>query len=147
MSSEFAQRNGFYYSLNPSYIPCVDLYSKIMEQDRSINNRFLFTKGVDDVVNKMSPDVKSKFEEAERLFVINNFETKEAKKNGSLKGINSDCVKTSWMEQENKVQEIKKNETFKQPLIVNREKQKTEINDQNKDFDQRNIKEIYIAKK
>ena len=159
LSSEFAQQNGFYYTLNPSYIPCVNLCSQIMQQDRTIDSTFLFTKSGDDIVNKMSPEVKPKFEESERLFVLNNFETKETKKDEALKGINSNCVVSSWMERNDKVQEVKQNETFKQPFVITREKQKSEIDSSKKEhaiepqpiiqhpkkgFDQRSQNEIQI---
>lgn len=159
LSSEFAQQNGFYYTLNPSYISCVNLCSQIMQQDRTIDSTFLFTKSGDDIVNKMSPEVKSKFEESERLFVLNNFETKETKKDDALKGINSNCVVSSWMERYDKVQEVKQNETFKQPFVITREKQKSEIDSSKKEhaiepqtyhstpkkgFDQRSQIEIQI---
>lgn len=159
LSSEFAQQNGFYYTLNPSYIPCVNLCSQIMQQDRTIDLTFLFTKSGDDIVNKMSPEVKSKFEESERLFVLNNFETKETKKDVALKGINSNCVVSSWMERNDKEQEVKQNETFKQPFVITREKQKSEIDSSKKEhaiepqpviqhpkkgFDQRSQNEIQI---
>lgn len=159
LSSEFAGQNGFYYTLNPSYIPCVNLCSQIMQQDRTIDSTFLFTKSGDDIVNKMSPEVKSKFEESERLFVLNNFETKETKKDEALKGINSNCVVSSWMERNDKVQEVKQNETFKQPFVITREKQKSEIDSSKKEhaiepqpiiqhpkkgFDQRSQNEIQI---
>lgn len=159
LSSEFAQQNGFYYTLNPSYIPCVNLCSQIMQQDRTIDSTFLFTKSGDDIVNKMSPEVKSKFEDSERLFVINNFETKETKKDEALRGINSACVVSSWMERNDKVQEVKQNETFKQPFVITREKQKSEIDSSKKEhaiepqpiiqhpkkgFDQRSQNEIQI---
>lgn len=159
LSSEFAGQNGFYYTLNPSYIPCVNLCSQIMQQDRTIDSTFLFTKSGDDIVNKMSPEVKSKFEESERLFVLNNFETKETKKDEALKGINSNCVVSSWIERNDKVQEVKQNETFKQPFVITREKQKSEIDSSKKEhtiepqpiiqhpkkgFDQRSQNEIQI---
>ncbi len=128
LSSEFAQQNGFYYTLNPSYIPCVDLCSQLMQQDRTIDSAFLFTKSGDDIVSKMSPEVKSKFEESERLFVINNFETKETKKDETLRGINSDCVISSWMERSNQVQEVKQNETFKQSFEIKREQSQQKQN-------------------
>lgn len=116
LSSEFAQKNGFYYTLNPSYIPCVKLCGEFMRQDSTIDERFLFTKSDDDIVSKMSPEVKSKFEESERLFVFNNFETKEVKKDESLKGISSENVVSSWMERKDKIQEVRTNESFKQPF-------------------------------
>ena len=75
-----------------------------------------------------SPEVKSKFEESERLFVINNFETKETKKDETLRGINSDCVISSWMERNNQVQEVKQNETFKQSFEIKREQSQQKQN-------------------
>lgn len=124
LSSEFARQNGFYYTLNPSYIPYVELCSQLMNQDKSIDTQFLFTKTGDDIVSKMTPEVKSKFEETERLVVINNFETKESRRKDSLKGITSECVKTSWMERKGVVQEVKTNESFKKPLEIKRQESK-----------------------
>lgn len=124
LSSEFARKNGFYYTLNPSYIPYVELCSQLMNQDKSIDTQFLFTKTGDDIVSKMTPEVKSKFEETERLVVINNFETKESRRKDSLKGITSECVKTSWMERKGVVQEVKTNESFKKPLEIKRQESK-----------------------
>lgn len=135
LSSEFSEQNGFYYTLNPSYISCTNLCSQMMQQDKTIDLIFLFTKSQDDMVNKMTPEVKSKFEEAERLFVLNKFEPKEAKKDEALKGIKSTCVISSWMERNGKVEEVKENETFKHLFIINRKK----------GFDQRSQIEIEIA--
>ena len=121
LSSEFAQKNGFYYTLNPSYIPCVKLCGEFMRQDSTIDESFLFTKSGDDIVSKMSSDVKSKFEESERLFVFNTFEAKEVKKDESLKGISSENVVSSWVERKNKVEEVKQNETFKKPFEIKKQ--------------------------
>lgn len=118
LSSEFSKKNGFYYTLNPSYIPCVKLCTELMKQDPAINEQFLFTKSADDIVDKMTPELKSEFEEAERLFVFNNFKTKEEKMDKSLTGISSENVIASWMEIKGKVQQIKPNKTFKQSFII-----------------------------
>ena len=127
LSSEFAQQNGFYYTLNPSYIPSVKICEQLMQQDITIDTKFLFTKSGDDIISKMAPKVKSKFEESERLFVINNFETKEVKRDETLKGINSDCVVSSWMERNDQVLEVKQNETFKKPLEIKRQETITKL--------------------
>ncbi len=83
-SSEFAQKNGFYSTINPSYIPYVNLCQYIQKQNKEIDNRFLFTKKADDVVAKMTPGAKSAFESTERLAVFNNFEVKEDKQSEQI---------------------------------------------------------------
>ena len=123
LSSEFAQKNGFFYTLNPSYVPYVNLCTQLMKQDKSIDMPTLFTTNGDKIVDKMSPEVKTKFESAERLAVINNFSVKEAKKDPVLKGITSENVKSSWMEVNDKKVSVSENTTYRKPLESTEKKQ------------------------
>lgn len=123
LSSEFAQKNGFFYTLNPSYVPYVNLCTQLMKQDKSIDMPALFTINGDKIVDKMSPEVKTKFESAERLAVINNFSVKEAKKDPVLKGITSENVKSSWMEVNDKKVSVSENTTYRKPLESTEKKQ------------------------
>lgn len=123
LSSEFAQKNGFFYTLNPSYVSYVNLCTQLMKQDKSIDMPTLFTTNGDKIVEKMSPEVKTKFESAERLAVINNFSVKEAKKDPTLKAITSENVKSSWMEVNDKKVSVSKNTTYKRPLESTEKKQ------------------------
>lgn len=123
LSSEFAKKNGFFYTLNPSYVPYVNLCTQLMKQDKSIDIPTLFTTNGDRIVDKMSPEVKTKFESAERLAVINNFSVKEAKKEPSLKGITSENVKSSWMEVNDKKVSVSDNTTYRKPLESTEKKQ------------------------
>lgn len=128
MSSEFAQRNGFYCMINPRYIPYVDVCSKIMDHDKSITQQVLFTKNGDAIREKMSPDIRTKYEEAERIAVINHFSVKEADKDSSLKNITSDNVKESWMEKKGVDLPKTKNDMFKGTLEIKREEKKENNN-------------------
>ena len=128
MSSEFAQRNGFYCMINPRYIPYVDVCSKIMDHDKSITQKVLFTKNGDAIREKMSPDIRTKYEEAERIAVINHFSVKEADKDSSLKNITSDNVKKSWMEKKGVDLPKTKNDMFKGTLEIKREEKKENNN-------------------
>ena len=127
-SSEFAQRNGSYSTINPSYIPYVNLCSYIQKQSKDIDNKFLFTKNADDVVAKMTPSAKTSVESTERLAVFNNFEVKEIKKDESLKGIKSDSVVSSWMEKNDKKVSEKKNDNFQKIFTPQVKKTQNEIN-------------------
>ena len=124
MSSEFAQRNGFYCMINPRYIPYVEVCSKIMEHDNSITPQVLFTKNVDAIREKMNPDIRTKYEEAERIAVINHFSVREAINDSSLKNITSDNVKESWMEKKGVDLPKTKNDMFKGTLEIKREEKK-----------------------
>lgn len=124
MSSEFAQRNNFYCMINPRYVPYVDVCSKIMEHDKSITPEVLFTKNGDTIREKMSPEIRTKFEEAERIAVINHFSVKESDKDSSLKNITSDHIKESWMEKKGVDLPKTKNEMYKGSLEIKREKKK-----------------------
>lgn len=131
MSSEFAQRNRFYCMINPRYIPYVEVCSKIMEHDNSITPQVLFTKNADAIREKMNHDIRTKYEEAERIAVINHFSVKEADKDSSLKNITSDNVKESWMEKKGVDLPKTKNDMFKETLEIKREKQKENNNIEN----------------
>ena len=122
LSTEFARRNGFYHTISPSYIPYVNFCDYISKQDPSIDSKFLFTHDADAVVAKMTPDARKAFESTERLVVFNNFETKEVKKENSLKGIKSDSVKESWMEREGQTTEVIPNPNFNKKMDVNGKK-------------------------
>lgn len=124
MSSEFAQRNNFYCMINPRYVPYVDVCSKIMEHDKSITPEVLFTKNGDTIREKMSPEIRTKYEEAERIAVINHFSVKESDKDSSLKNITSDNVKESWMEKKGVDLPKTKNDMFKGSLEIKREEKK-----------------------
>ena len=128
MSSEFAQRNRFYCMISPRYIPYVEVCSKIMEHDNSITPQLLFTKNVDAIREKMNPDIRTKYEEAERIAVINHFSVKEADKDSSLKNITSDNVKESWMEKKGVDLPKTKNDMFKGTLEIKREEKKENNN-------------------
>lgn len=124
MSSEFAQRNNFYCMINPRYVPYVDVCSKIMEHDKSITPEVLFNKNGDTIREKMSPEIRTKYEEAERIAVINHFSVKESDKDSSLKNITSDNVKESWMEKKGVDLPKIKNDMFKGSLEIKREEKK-----------------------
>lgn len=124
MSSEFAQRNNFYCMINPRYVPYVDVCSKIMEHDKSITPEVLFTKNGDTIREKMSPEIRTKYEETERIAVINHFSVKESDKDSSLKNITSDHVKESWMEKKGVDLPKTKNDMFKGSLEIKREEKK-----------------------
>lgn len=124
MSSEFAQRNNFYCMINPRYVSYVDVCSKIMEHDKSITPEVLFTKNGDTIREKMSPEIRTKYEEAERIAVINHFSVKESDKDSSLKSITSDNVKESWMEKKGVDLPKTKNDMFKGSLEIKREEKK-----------------------
>lgn len=128
MSSEFAQRNNFYCMINPRYVPYVDVCSKIMEHDKSITPEVLFTKNGDTIREKMSPEIRTKYEEAERIAVINHFSVKESDKDSSLKNITSDHVKESWMEKKGVDLPKTKNEMYKGSLEIKREEKKENSN-------------------
>lgn len=124
MSSEFAQRNNFYCMINPRYVPYVDVCSKIMEHDKSITPEVLFTKNGDTIREKMSSEIRTKYEEAERIAVINHFSVKESDKDSSLKNITSDNVKESWMEKKGVDLPKTKNEMYKGSLEIKLEEKK-----------------------
>ncbi len=145
ISSEFAQKNGFYHTINPSYIPYVNLCTFIQNQSPSIDNKFLFTKNADDVIAKMTPSAKTSFESAERLAVFNNFEVKEIKKDERLRGIKSDNVVSSWMEKNDEIVSEKKNDKFQKSFTLHNENLSLE-NEPTKveSFTQRSQTEIQI---
>lgn len=112
-SSEFAERNGFFYTLNPAYIPYVNLCTYLQTKCPKINTSFLFTKNVEDVVSMMSPEVRESFESIERLAMFNKFEVKEKRTNPELRGIKSDKVISSWMERKDQIVSKKDNNHYR----------------------------------
>lgn len=120
LSSEFASRNGFYYTLNPNYIPYVKLCGELQKQDEHIDDEFLFRANIDDLVERMDNNLKEKYQETERLAVINNFAPKEVKRDENLVNLNSDNVKESWMEQNGEETKKAINDSFQEPLDIKR---------------------------
>lgn len=118
MSSEFADRNGIFYSLNSSYIPYVDFCTELQNSNEQINPEFLFTHTGEDIISMMSSELQSKYEESERLAMINHFRVKEVKGNPALRYLRSDNVKESWMERQDVIVSRATNSSFSKELDV-----------------------------
>lgn len=147
LATEFAEKNGFYYTIAPAYIPYVDICTSLMEKDPSIDHKFLFTHNVTDILNKMAPDARIAYEEAERLAMINadaerlKLDSNEhgyTKEQIPLTTITSDYVKKSWMEKAGHVISVRENSGYHKPLEVTQKVEKTS-------FTQRSDIEIQIA--
>ena len=96
MSSEFCQRNGIYYSINPSYIQFTKLCEYIMKQNKNINDNFLIHNNYSKILANFSPDSINKYKETERIEYLNNFKLKT--KNGEPRKVAEEEVVSSYNE-------------------------------------------------
>lgn len=136
-SMDFAKRNGFYYTPNPSYVQYVNLANYIQKTNPSIDDKFLFSHNASETLTKLDKKQKEKIEVAERMVAFNHFNVKEIKLRPELKGIKSPNVIESYSEINDKKNIPVKNSNYKEPFRTQKQKNS---------FNQRSEREMEIYK-
>lgn len=101
-SAEFCEKYGIFYTIDPSYVPFVNLCSYFQRVNLNLNDNCIFNSNYQKILGALSKDALQKYEETERLTMLNHFQVKEYEGKKDLNGakimINPNDVISSYTE-------------------------------------------------
>lgn len=104
-ASDFCERHGIFYTIDPSYAPFVNLCSYFQNENSNIDDNCIFNSNYETIFESLSENALKSYEETERLTMLMHFQVKEYQglkdKQGKKIMINPSMVISSYTEKLN----------------------------------------------